>query len=71
MSEEIISRRKILSIVGLAASLAVPAAMLTASDVEAQQSDQTTAGGQTTSKKKANKKKTTGTAPKTTQPKAQ
>ena len=71
MSEEIISRRKILSIVGLAASLAVPAAMLTASDVEAQQSDQTTAGGQTTSKKKATKKKTSGTPPTTTQPKAQ
>jgi len=71
VSEEIISCRKILSIAGLAASLAVPAAMLTASDVEAQQADQTTAGGQTTSKKKANEKKTTGTAPKTTQPKAQ
>ena len=41
-----------------------------ASDVGAQQPNQTTAGGQTTSKKKANKKKTTGTAPKTTQPKA-
>ena len=70
MREEIISRRTILSVVGLAASLAVPAAVLTASHVEAQQSDQTTAGGQTTSKK-ANKKKTTGAAPKTTQPKAQ
>jgi hypothetical protein len=41
-----------------------------ASDVGAQHSNQTTPGGPTTSKKKANKKKTTGTAPKTTQPKA-
>ena len=83
MSEEKISRRKVLFLTGLAASLAVPATVLMASDAKAQQPEQTAPGvqtgpaPQTTSGPKNKKKKakqatpSAGTAPRTTQPKAQ
>jgi hypothetical protein len=80
MSEQIqsrvISRRKMLFLVGLGAGLAVPAMVLTASDVKAQQpGEKATPGEQATPKEKAKKKKKkatpSGTAPQTTQPKAQ
>ena len=81
MSEQIpsqvISRRKVLFLVGLAASLALPVTVLTASDAKAQQPEQATPGGQATPKKQVKKKKKetatpSGTAaPQTTQPKAQ
>jgi hypothetical protein len=81
---QVISRRKMLFLVGLAASLAAPVAVLTASDARAQQpAEQATPGEQAAPKKKVKKKKKkkekatpsgtapSGTAPQTTQPKAQ
>ena len=86
MREEIISRRKILLLVGLATSLALPATVLMASDAKAQQPEQTAPNVQTgpapettpsapkmkKAKQKAKQKtKPTVTAPQTTPPKAQ
>ncbi len=81
MSEQIrsqvISRRKVLFLVGLAASLAVPATALIASDAKAQQpSDQAAPAEKAAPKKKEKKKKKekatpSGTTPPATQPKAQ
>ena len=85
MHEKIISRRKILLLVGLATSLAVPATVLMASDAKAQQPEQTAPNVQTgpapettpsapkmkKAKQKAKKTKPTVTAPQTTPPKAQ
>jgi hypothetical protein len=79
---QVISRRKVLFLVGLAVSLAAPVAVLTASDARAQQpAEQATPGEQAAPKKKVKKKKKekatpsgtapSGTAPQTTQPKAQ
>jgi hypothetical protein len=67
MSEEIephVTRRKFFLLVGLAASFAVPVAVLTASNAEAQQPDQQPAA-QPPKKKKKKKKEAapTGTAP--------
>jgi hypothetical protein len=78
MSEEIISRRKILLLLGLATSLALPATVLMASDAKAQQPEQTPPNVQTgpapettpsaRKKKKAKQKArpSAATAPKTT-----
>ena len=80
MSEQIqsqaISRRRVLFLVGLAASLAVPATVLTGSDVKAQQpNEQGTPAGQAAPKEKVKKKKKKATpssmAPQPTEPKAQ
>ena len=78
MREDLISRRKVLLLAGLATGLAVPAAsMLTASDAEAQQDTSTppaTPGGDTAPKKKQAKAKAKPKAapsPPSTQPKAQ
>ena len=67
MSEEIepqVTRRKLFLLVGLAASFAVPVAVLTASNAEAQQPEQQP-GAQPPKKKKKKKKEAapTGTAP--------
>ena len=82
MREDLISRRKVLLLAGLATGLAVPAAtVLTASDAEAQQD--TSAPPATPSAESAPKKKKqakakakpkaapSSTAPQSTQPKAQ
>jgi ribosomal protein L12E/L44/L45/RPP1/RPP2 len=53
IKSQVISRRKALFLVGLAASLAVPATVITASDADAQQTDEQ-------SKKKKGKKKEKG-----------
>jgi hypothetical protein len=70
IQSQVISRRKVLFLVGLAASLAMPATVLTASDVKAQQPSE-----QAAPKKKVKKKKKkatpSGAAPQTTEPKAQ
>jgi hypothetical protein len=80
MSEQIqsqaISRRRVLFLVGLAASLAVPTTVLTSSDVKAQQpNEQGTPAGQAAPKEKVKKKKKKATpssmAPQPTEPKAQ
>jgi hypothetical protein len=75
IQSQIISRRKVLFLVGLAASLAAPVTVLTASDARAQQpADQATPGEKKVKKKdKATPAGTapSGTAPPTTQPKAQ
>jgi hypothetical protein len=81
MREDLISRRKILLLAGLATGLAVPAAaLLTASNAEAQQDTNAppaTPGAETapTKKKKAKAKAKPKAAPSTaapsTQPKAQ
>jgi hypothetical protein len=82
MREDLISRRKILLLAGLATGLAVPvAAVLTASDAEAQQdtgAPPATPGAETTPKKKKQAKAKakakaapSSTAPPSTQPKAQ
>jgi hypothetical protein len=71
---EAISRRKLLLLVGLGASIALPATavLLRASDAEAQQADQA-APAETTPKKKTKKKKGTAgtTAAPPAKPKAQ
>jgi hypothetical protein len=70
---ELISRRKLLLAAGLAASFAVSATVLTASNAEAQQNDQTPAA-EPTPKKKSKKKKgtsSTGMTPQNKQPKSQ
>src|SRR5260370_40005816 len=69
----IISRRKLLSIAGLAVTLAVPAAVLTSSNADAQQNDQAPPA-EPAPKKKAKKKKgasSTGMAPQSKQQKSQ
>ena len=69
-----ISRRKLLFLAGLAASIVAPATVLIASNAEAQQTEQTPPAGQTAPKKKKKKKKGTsssGAASETKQPKAQ
>jgi hypothetical protein len=82
MREDQISRRKVFFLVGLATGLAVPAAaLLTASDAQAQQDTSTppaTPGAETTPKKKKQAKAKakakaapSSTAPPSTQPKAQ
>jgi hypothetical protein len=78
MREDLISRRKVLLLAGLATGLAVPAAsMLTASDAEAQQDTSTppaTPGVDTAPKKKQTKAKAKPKAapsPPSTQSKAQ
>jgi hypothetical protein len=76
IQSQVISRRKVLFLVGLAASLAAPATVLTASDVKAQQpGEQATPGAQAAPKEKVKKKKKkatpSGTAPQTPPPKAQ
>ena len=82
MREDQISRRKILLLAGLATGLAVPAAaVLTASDAEAQQDTSAppaTSGAETAPKKKKQAKAKakpkaapSSTAPPSTQPKAQ
>ena len=82
MREDLISRRKILLLAGMATALAVPtAAVLTASDAEAQQDPSAppgTPGAETTPKKKKQAKAKakpkaapSSTAPPSTQPKAQ
>ena len=82
MREDLISRRKVLLLAGLATGLAVPAAtVLTASDAEAQQDTSAapaTPGAETAPKKKKQAKAKakpkaapSSTAPSTTQPKAQ
>jgi hypothetical protein len=78
MREDLISRRKVLLLAGLATGLAVPAAaMLTASDAEAQQDTSTppaAPGVDTAPKKKQAKAKAKPKAapsPPSTQPKAQ
>jgi hypothetical protein len=70
---EVISRRKLLLLVGLGASIAAPfTPMLMASNAEAQQSDQA-APADTAPKKKTKKKKGSATtnAPPPAKPKAQ
>jgi hypothetical protein len=70
---ELISRRKLLLGAGLAASIAVPATVLTASNAEAQQNDQTPAA-EPASKEEIEKKKgtsSTGMTPQHKQPKSQ
>ena len=82
MREDLMSRRKVLLLAGLATGLAVPAAaLLTASDAEAQQdtgAPPATAGAETAPKKKKKAKAKakpkaapSSTAPPSTQPKAQ
>ena len=82
MREDLISRRKVLLLAGLATGLAVPAAaMLTASAAEAQQDTMAppaTPGSETAPKKKKQTKAKaqpkaapSSTAPPSTQPKAQ
>jgi hypothetical protein len=72
IQSQIISRRKVLFLVGLAASLAAPVTVLTASDARAQQpAEQATPGEKKVKKKKKDKAAPAGTAPQTTQPKAQ
>ena len=82
MREDLISRRKILLLAGLATALVVPtAAVLTASDAEAQQDTSAppaTPGAETAPKKKKQAKAKakpkaapSSTAPPNTQPKAQ
>jgi hypothetical protein len=69
---ELISRRKLVG-AGLAASIAVPATALTASNAEAQQNDQTPSA-EPAPKKKSKKKKgttSTGMTPQNKQPKPQ
>lgn len=74
---QVISRRKVLFLVGLAASLAVPATALIGSDAKAQQpSDQAAPAEKAAPKKKEKKKKkekapAAGTAAPPTPPKAQ
>jgi hypothetical protein len=69
MSEETepqVTRRKLFFLVGLAASFAVPVAVLTASNAEAQQPEQQPAAQPPKKKKKKKKKEEaapTGTAP--------
>ena len=82
MREDLISRRKVLLLAGLATGLAVPAAtVLTAPDAEAQQDTSappTTPSAETAPKKKKQAKAKakpkaapSSTAPPSTQPKAQ
>jgi hypothetical protein len=76
IQSQVISRRKVLFLVGLAAGLAVPATVLTASDVKAQQpNEHGTPAAQAAPKEKVKKKKKkatpSSTAPHTTEPKAQ
>jgi hypothetical protein len=66
MSAEIepqVTRRKLFLLVGWAASFAVPVAVLTASNAEAQQSDQQPAMQPPKKKKKKKEAAPTGTAP--------
>ena len=84
IQSQVISRRRVLFLVGLAASLAVPAAALTVSGAKAQQPSEQAAPAEKASPKKKKKKKKkkkekatpsgtapSGTAPQTTPPKAQ
>jgi hypothetical protein len=75
MSEEIepqVTRRKLFLLVGLAASFAVPVAVLTTSNAEAQQPDQQPAAPPPKKKKKKQKPAPTGTVPTPSEkPKAQ
>jgi len=77
IQSQVISRRKVLFLVGLAASLAGPATVLIASDAKAQQpSEQAAPAEKASPKKKETKKKKekatpSGMTPPTTQPKAQ
>ena len=56
IQSQVISRRKVLFLVGLAASLAVPATALTASDVKAQQPSEQAAPAEKASPKKKKEK---------------
>ncbi len=72
---EAISRRKLLFLAGLAASIVGPASLLIVSNVEAQPAEQTPASPPAPKKKKKEKKKkgtsSSGAASETKQPKAQ
>ena len=80
IQSQVISRRRVLFLVGLAASLAVPATALIASGAKAQQPGEQAAPAEKAAPKKKKKKKEkatpsgaapSGTAPQTTPPKAQ
>jgi hypothetical protein len=70
---ELISRRKLLLVAGLASSIAVPAIVLTPSHAEAQQNDQTPSAEPAPKKKSTKKKGTSSTSmtPPNKQPKSQ
>ena len=63
IESQVISRRKLFLLVGLAASFAVPAAVLTASNAEAQQPEAQQPSEAPKKKKKKKKAAPTGSAP--------